>query len=278
MQIEKNIRIMLVDSDANIHDEFRTAVEKDEGFEIVKIANGANEALDYFSKAYPDVIITELNYAQGDGINTLIKIRDIEKELPKKAYIVVTTYVTTPVIMKTLYSKGLADFTFAKSMEDFGAKLILSHLHGVKDCLNEGIIIAPPVSKEKTQTDILTPEERERRVRAYIEKNIINKLCVKGGAKGRKYLIDAILQGSKYKGKGSLMLTSDVYPALEKIHANKMNNIDRCIGHALEYAWLNTEQEVLDEVYPLNITSLRGAPTSKDFIEYHVSKLKEKFG
>jgi len=268
---------MLVDADPAVQDDFKSAVEETSDFTIVKICSGEKEALTYYEDAYPDVIITELNYTQGNSLNCLFEIREKEKELPKKSYIVVITYVTTPVIMRTLYSKNMADFVFSKSMEDFRAELVLSHLNLTKDSFNNGIIVAPIDSKAQ-EPDTMSPQEYERRMRMYLENNIINQLCIKASMLGRAYLIDAIIEAIKYKGNEAITLTNNVYPELSKRYKNTHNNIDRAITVAIEQAWLNTEQDILNKVYPVNVDSRRGSPTSKDFIKYCADKVKQQFG
>jgi DNA-binding response OmpR family regulator len=73
-------RIMIVDDEENIRFLYKEELEE-EGF-TVELAKDGQEALDKLSFFRPDLITLDIKMPGMDGIETLKRIREIERQLP----------------------------------------------------------------------------------------------------------------------------------------------------------------------------------------------------
>jgi len=73
-------RIMIVDDEENIRFLYKEELEE-EGF-AVECAKNGREALDKLSLFKPDLITLDIKMPEMDGIETLKRIREIERHLP----------------------------------------------------------------------------------------------------------------------------------------------------------------------------------------------------
>jgi len=73
-------RIMIIDDEENIRFLYKEELEE-EGF-AVECAKNGREALDKLSLFKPDLITLDIKMPEMDGIETLKRIREIERHLP----------------------------------------------------------------------------------------------------------------------------------------------------------------------------------------------------
>lgn len=88
-------KIMVVDDEENIRFLYKEEL-MDEGYDVVLAASG-QEALDLLADAKPDLLTLDIKMPGMDGIETLRKIKEIDKELP--------------VVLCTAYGQYKQDFS-----------------------------------------------------------------------------------------------------------------------------------------------------------------------
>ena len=88
-------KIMVVDDEENIRFLYKEEL-MDEGYEVVLAASG-QEALDLLRDSKPDLLTLDIKMPEMDGIETLRKIKEIDKELP--------------VVLCTAYGQYKQDFS-----------------------------------------------------------------------------------------------------------------------------------------------------------------------
>jgi len=271
MQEEMRLKILLVESDKRIENEFAAKIKESEGFTLVKSVAGEKEALDLIANAYPDVVITELKLSQGDGINLICEIREMQGNLPTKPYIVVLTNNTSDAVTRML--NHFADYMFIKDMDDFGAPLVLTHLNRMKDFFS-----TKAARKGSGEGLVTAPLDKRQRLRKHIENTVINRLSISTNLLGREYIIEALLigVGIEFEGRQTLQHTKDVYSVLKRRYKNRIPNINSAITVAIASAWAETDEDTLQEVYSAYINPARGMPTSGEFLKYFVKKLKDE--
>jgi two-component system, response regulator, stage 0 sporulation protein F len=88
-------RIMVVDDEENIRFLYKEELEE-EGF-VVELAGNGKEALEKLPSFKPDLITLDIKMPVMDGIETLKRIRELERNLP--------------IILCSAYSEYKQDFT-----------------------------------------------------------------------------------------------------------------------------------------------------------------------
>ena len=88
-------KIMVVDDEENIRFLYKEEL-MDEGYDVVLAASG-QEALDLLRDSKPDLLTLDIKMPEMDGIETLRKIKEIDKELP--------------VVLCTAYGQYKQDFS-----------------------------------------------------------------------------------------------------------------------------------------------------------------------
>ncbi len=78
---EGTIRLMIVEDDQRISELHRRFVEKTEGFEVVGIANALDEASEMLELLGPDLILLDLFFPEGSGMDLLRSIRAGEQHI-----------------------------------------------------------------------------------------------------------------------------------------------------------------------------------------------------
>ncbi|MCL2827724.1 MAG: response regulator [Oscillospiraceae bacterium] len=271
MQEEMRLKVLLVESDKEIENEFAAKIKGSEGFTLIKSVTGEKEALDLLANAYPDIVITELKLSQGDGINLICEMRELQESLPVKPYVVVLTNNTSDAVTRML--NHFADYTFIKGIEDFGADLVLKHLNRMKD------FFSTKATRKGSVGELVTaPLDKRQRLRKHIEHTIVNRLSISTNLLGRDYIIEALLigVGTEFEGRQTLQHTKDVYPILKARYKNRIPNINSAITVAIAHAWAETDEDTLQEVYSAYVNPDRGMPTSGEFLKYFVKKLKDE--
>ncbi|MDT8317833.1 MAG: response regulator [bacterium] len=88
-------KIMVVDDEENIRFLYKEEL-MDEGYDVVLAASG-QEALDLLGESKPDLITLDIKMPGMDGIETLRKMKEIDKDLP--------------VVLCTAYGQYKQDFS-----------------------------------------------------------------------------------------------------------------------------------------------------------------------
>ena len=271
MQEETRLKILLVENDKAIEDEFAATIKGSEEFTLVKSVTGEKAALELIANAYPDIVITELKLSQGDGINLICEIREMQGDLPTKPYVVVLTSNTSDAVTRML--NHFADYMFIKNIDDFGADLVLRHLSRMKD------FFSTKTSRKGVDGALVTaPLDKRQRLKKHIENTIVNRLSISTNLLGREYIIEALIigVGIEFEGRRTLQHTKDVYPVMKRLYKNRIPNINSAITVAIVSAWAETDEDTLREVYSAYINPERGMPTSGEFLKYFVKKLKDE--
>ncbi len=105
MSMNKNDRVtvLIVDDEENILEFLNEALKQD--YIIIKAKNG-KEALKKVSEFYPDVILMDYKMPGMDGMETFLKIKEIDKDLP---VILMTAYGTSSVAIQAM-KEGAYDY------------------------------------------------------------------------------------------------------------------------------------------------------------------------
>jgi len=178
--------------------------------------------------------------------------------LSKKPLIVVITYNSSDIIHQRARDKG-ADYIFEKMKRDYSPALIMGFIRSV--CKDQAIID----NRKNRQKPVSLRDDIE---------SIINKIRINEDMLGRPFIIRAIEIIATSKKK-EIKPYRDVYPIIGKEYSKTVDSVNRAIENAINKAWVTTDKEILDEVYPRVVDGAKGAPTNKEFIFYIAEQIKK---
>jgi signal transduction histidine kinase len=96
-QLKEAIRVLVVDDDTRLRELMRRALER-KGFEVTTAEDGA-VALEHMKRDLPDVVVTDLEMPNTDGVETLKRIRENWGLLP---VIILTGFPDTPNMRRAM--------------------------------------------------------------------------------------------------------------------------------------------------------------------------------
>jgi CheY-like chemotaxis protein len=89
--MEKRIKVLLVDDEADFVDPVKVWLES-KGYDVIAAFSGAN-GINMIKKENPDILLLDLRMPGMDGVETLRRIREFDKDLP---VIIISAYVNDP--------------------------------------------------------------------------------------------------------------------------------------------------------------------------------------
>lgn len=254
----ERIQVLLIEDDEKHRIKYQEYISSLKSTVELYIADGETKGLELVQKFNFDAIILdlELNKSDGDGIMFLDKIKQID--LPKKPLIVVITHNSSDIIHQCARDKG-ADYIFEKMKRDYSPAFIMSFIRSV--CKGQAIID----NRKKRLKPVSLTDDIE---------SIINRIRINEDMLGRPFIIRAIEIVATSKKK-ELKPYRDVYPIIAKESSKTVDSVNRAIENAINKAWNTTDKELLDDVYPRVVDSVKGAPTNKEFIFYVAEQIKK---
>ncbi|MEY8331770.1 sporulation initiation factor Spo0A C-terminal domain-containing protein [Lachnospiraceae bacterium 47-T17] len=249
------VRLMLVEDDPKILAGFRHALPGFPSMKIVFETGSETCALDYLEAHEADVVILDIELAEGDGLSFLdsVKARDLEKP-----FIVVVTNTGSNVILSYMREHG-ADYVYQKTNRSYSPEKILSILEKVY-----------PYQKmiEGRKKDHLVERYNQKKAdeitRAYVEGEL-ERMGFRRKHVGFTYTADVLVILMKDK-VGKLHITTDIYPLVAKAHHTTRGGVERGIRTAVDAVFTNAKIPEIQQYYPFPYDEERGRPTCTEFL------------
>lgn len=129
------------------------------------------------------------------------------------------------------------------------------------------------VNYEPERAAALLQTRRETELAERVSKRLL-QLGIMPKMKGFNYLKCALSYICVNAVRGGL--TTDVYPYVGEQFGTAPKNVDRCIRHAIEQAWLSGSIEKQHEMFGYTVTATKGKPTNSEFIYTVLEHLKNE--
>lgn len=134
----KTIKVMIVDDSASVRMVLRQVLEQDPGIEVIAAAHDPFIADNYLKKAWPDVIILDVEMPKKDGITYL---REIMKRRP------------TPVVICSSFTQKNATITI-EAMRAGAVEILTKPKIGVQDYLSDASMMIIDAVKSASQVNL----------------------------------------------------------------------------------------------------------------------------
>ena len=202
-------------------------------FEVWTCRDGA-EALSMLEKLHPDVLVTDLALP---GVDGLALLRTAVAMTKPPATLAITCYCT-PFIRDVIAQIGV-DYMMLKPCE---LRALAERVRDLGRCDGDRNVL--PLGQSALNSLLLA-------------------LSVPAGRRGYAYLALVI---EMYRRDSSRSMTKDLYPAAGRGYRANGAAVERSIRTAIETAWMNRDETVWRQYFPVARFGMTAKPTNRTFI------------
>ncbi|MDR0293698.1 MAG: sporulation transcription factor Spo0A [Oscillospiraceae bacterium] len=251
--MEKTIRLLVADSNADFTALLAESIEDDSRLEIAGFARDGVEACKMVESLKPDVLLLEMMLPRMDGIEVLKHLN--RKHPMSRPRVLVLSSLATDGVTREAIALG-AQFVMVKPC-DMTALLDRIQLFG-------GDPAERPVSP------VITPAavSLENRIT-----DIIHEIGIPAHIKGYQYVRKAIAVAVENPAAIGAV-TKILYPGVAETFGTTPSRVERAIRHAIEVAWDRGDLETLQSIFGYTVSNAKGKPTNSEFIAMIADRLQ----
>ena len=266
--MKDKLSILVADDNVDFARTLTTCIEKEEGMEVIGIAQDGLEAVEMINNTKPDVAILDVIMPHLDGLGVLERIKS--SSLDKKPLCIVLSAVGQDKITTRAIELG-AQYYIVKP---FDIDLLIRRIKELK-FYKPMNFKSVGVSKDfkMPYIDILPDRKKEAENLEALVTNIIHEIGVPAHIKGYQYLREAIMMVVNDIDIIN-QITKQLYPEIAKRYKTTPSRVERAIRHAIEVAWGRGEQETVESIFGYTVSASKGKPTNSEFIAMIADKLR----
>jgi two-component system response regulator (stage 0 sporulation protein A) len=254
---------MIVEDDPGVCEDFRTAMADYLSMKLVYVTDSEFQALDYLETHPVDIMILDIELAEGDGLSLLLQLHERALEKP---FILVVTNTQSAVTLSCLREQGV-DYIYQKSNWAYSAHRVLSII--------DKIYPYQQLENDRQMEHILSGYDQKKAdeiALQYIEKEL-EQMGFRRKHVGFGYVAEAVFLLSRDKEE-NLHISSEIYPLIaEKYHTTK-DGVERGIRNAIESVFVAGKVERIQRHYPFPYDEEKGRPTNGEFLKNMATRLQ----
>ena len=272
----KNIKIVIADSDTSYTVNLKSYINNEEGMEVSRIVSSGDQVNAAFEESDADVLIMDIILPVLDGFSVL---KQIEK-LPKKPSLVIVASVIGHELLVRKAAEAGADYYVLKPLnyQTFIERIkFLSNIYVSKNSFQEERELhdAVPILSFPTASAVndgpLIVEKPILNIKKETTR-LLHEIGVPANLKGHNYLRDAVMMVLEDR-KLINSVTKTIYPSIGQRYETSACSVERAIRTALETAWTRGKTEILNNLFGFTVNINKGKPTNAEFIALIADKL-----
>ena len=252
--MEQVIEILLVEDDKNTCEAFEFCIHRNKKFHLAAKTGRQSEGLEVLKRDNIGAVILDLELDEGDGINFLTCMKELNIEQP---LVVVITNNQSEIMMDCIHALGVA-FIYQKCNESYSPEVVLSIIEHTYPFRKR---------KESPQMKVISYQRNQEEIyqKSRIEEEL-GFLGFKLNTSGKGYLVDAS-HYTAFEIRGRDFEMKEVYAVVAKKHKTRAVNVEKSIRDNIERTWMKTSPKQLEQYYPYQISKESGTPTNMEFIK-----------
>jgi len=250
-----DVRIMLVDDNAELRRSVREHLMRQEGMRVVAECGTGLEALETLGKTAVDVIILDIIMPQMDGYSFLEEMNRQHPE-PMPQVIVVSALGRDDFIMRAI--EAGARFYMIKP---FDMHVLTGRIREVSGQASESTSAASRVSLPGR-----APSIDEKLASLFLT------IGIPAHIKGYSFLREAVKMVIENPDVIN-RITKELYPGIGKRFNTSASKVERAIRHAIEVAWSRGRIDTLNKAFGCRVATKEDKPTNGEFIAMIADKL-----
>lgn len=250
--MKKNIRVLMIDDNANLIDSVEKYFSSHAVIEVVDKAQDGIEGLNLILENHDsyDIILLDLLMPNKDGVAIL---EEMATNKIKKKVIVLSSYSSDAVISRI--SAYNVDYFVLKPLD-------------IMD-LEKRIL---EIGEEEYQITEDRQTIDNNNIQISITK-ILHSLGIPSHIKGYHYIRESIYL--IYKNPELLGgITKELYPEIAMKFETTSSRVERAIRHAIEVSWNRGDYDLMEEIFGHSVDYDRAKPTNSEFIVTIADKLR----
>lgn len=260
------IKILMVEDEKEICEQYRMIAKEQAGLDIVYDTGSERQALNYLRRHPIDVMILDLELAEGDGISLLDAIQE---EAMKKPFTVVVTNTVSSVTLSYVRTHG-ADYIYQKINARYSPHHVLRLIEKVYPYNN----YAQPFEDRRPELLQIKWELEQPVLRRRVQTEL-EQMGFMHKVNGFDYLMEAIILCVNCKER-DVYVTSQIYPKVAETWNTTQANVERSIRWSIERVFGKADIERLHRYYPFKYDAERGRPSNAQFILNMASKFENQ--
>ena len=230
-------QVVLADAGAEFRLLLKQTIEESGEFEVVGCTGSGHDAFMSIQRNKPQLLITDLMLPELDGLALLRKSRQLN-DAPK--VIILSAFCTNEMVQRAA---------------QLGAYYFLT-----KPCQLDSLLGLMRQACRPAEDDVVFPAALEGMVTAHL-----HKLGMPAHLKGFRYVREAILLAVREPDLLNA-LTKELYPRVAKAFGVNAPQVERSIRTAIEHAWDDGNQAMLQSYFRFSVSAAKGKPCNGHFI------------
>ena len=266
--MEDEIKIMLVEPDVRTREVYCEVVAGQKGMKLVFATDQQAQAVDYLRAQEVDVVIMEMELAEGDGIGLLDAIEAVPEIKP---LVVLATYTTSQATLGYMRMHGV-DLVYQKMNVDYSPVHILqmvARLYPYRFC-------AEPADESATLAGQFRKEMSTYVLRRQVQTEL-EQMGFRHKMLGFRYLLDAIVLCVERDG-ATVHVVNWIYPELADRWHTTEARVERAMRWAIECVFVRANIVQLYRHYTFRYDDENGRPSNAEFILNMASKFEKRDG
>lgn len=250
-----DMRIMLVDDNAELRRTMREHLQRQENMKIAAEASNGLEALEALSKTPVDVIILDMIMPQMDGYSFLEEMNRQQLQNPPQV-IVVSALGRDDFIMRAV--EAGARFYMIKPID---MNVLTGRIREVCGQAPENASAASRISLPGR-----APSVDEKLASLFLT------IGIPAHIKGYSFLREAVKMVIENPDVIN-RITKELYPGIGKRFNTSASKVERAIRHAIEVAWSRGRIDTLNKAFGCRVATKEDKPTNGEFIAMIADKM-----
>ncbi|MBP3453536.1 MAG: sporulation transcription factor Spo0A [Clostridia bacterium] len=241
-----DMKIMLVDDNAELRRSMRLALEKQEGMMVTAECASGLEALERLNKTQVDVIVLDIIMPQMDGYSFMEEMNRQALEHPPQV-IVVSALGRDDFIMRAV-DLG-ARYYMVKPIE------MSALIARIREVCGRGALL--PDVRPTGMGHVPTMDEKLA--------GLFLTIGIPAHIKGYSFLREAVKMVVENPDIIN-RITKELYPGIGKRFNTSASKVERAIRHAIEVAWSRGRIDTLNKAFGCKVATKEDKPTNGEFI------------
>lgn len=241
------IKIMLVDDNAELRRAMRSAMERTEGLCVVTECSSGLEALEALGKQKVDVMILDMIMPQMDGYGLLEEMN--RQNIENRPQVIVVSALGRDDFIMRAVNLG-AKYYMIKPFET--ASLIAR----IREAAGQA---AAPQEAFRLAGALHTPTMDEKLAGLFLT------IGIPAHIKGYSFLREAVKMVVENPDVIN-RITKELYPGIARHFGTSASKVERAIRHAIEVAWSRGRIDTLNKAFGCKVATPEDKPTNGEFI------------